>query len=163
MRCSRIVPSCLVVLAVLLVGCDGGGGPGSPTAPAPGMQSVATAEGPVAVNHANPLTASDRDSIAREVADGYGRALAQLAAVSSIATSSFMITTEGVSSDQNGYYQPTEHRIGVRPDWRAIDHELQHHFCFTLEPAGVDCYVVDHCEGTDLTGRPMSSSVAQCG
>lgn len=163
MRCSRSAPFRLVLLAAVVVGCGGGGGPTSPTMPAATMQSVPTVQGPVAVSHTDPLTPSDQDAISREVADGYDRALVQMAQVASIATSSFLITTEGVSSDQNGYYLPEEHRIGVRPDWRAIDHELQHHFCYTLQPPGVDCYVVDHCEGTDLTGRPMSSTAAQCG
>jgi len=163
MRCSRSALSCLATVAVVLVGCDGGGGSSSPTMPSPSMQSVMTAEGPVSVSHSGTLTPSDQNAIAREVADGYDRALAQVHRVSSITTASFMVTTAGVSADQNGYYLPEEHRIGVRPDWRALDHELQHHFCYMLQPPGVDCYVVDHCEGTDLTGRPMSSVSAQCG
>jgi hypothetical protein len=127
------------------------------------MQTVSTSQGGVAVSHSRPLSPSDRDAISREVAEGYQRALAQVSRVSTITTSSFMVTTDGVTADQNGYYLPAEHRIGTRPDWRAIDHELQHHFCYMLQPPGVDCYIVDHCEGTDLTGRPMSDLTAQCG
>lgn len=165
MRISRTALSCLAIFSGALIGCGGGGsgGPASPTDPtASSMQSVLTAQGAVMVSHSRPLTPSDQDAIAREVADGYQRALSQVARVSSISTSSFMVTTAGVASNQNGYYLPEEHRIGVRPDWRALDHELQHHFCYMLQPPGVDCYIVDHCEGTDLTGTPMTSVNSQC-
>lgn len=164
MRHSRTALSCIAIATAVLVGCDGGGGSGSPTEPAASsMQSVMTTEGAVMVSHSSTLTPSDQDAIAREIADGYRRALTQLSRVSTISTNSFMVTTAGVSATQNGYYLPDEHRIGVRPDWRALDHELQHHFCYMLQPPGVDCYVVDHCEGTDLTGTPMSVVSSQCG
>ncbi|MEZ5331689.1 MAG: hypothetical protein R2991_06475 [Thermoanaerobaculia bacterium] len=164
MRHSRIALSCAAVAATVLVGCQGGGHSASPTDPAgSSMQSVMTAEGAVMVSHSSTLMPADQEAIAREVADGYRRALTQLAQVSSVTTNSFMVTTAGVSSTQNGYYLPDEHRIGVRPDWRALDHELQHHFCYMLRPPGVDCSVVDHCEGTDLTGTPMSVVSSQCG
>jgi hypothetical protein len=134
--------SLVFLVGILLVGacvaCD------IATSSSPLIRSIVrTHYGPVQITSDMPITADDHLLVLGEVDDGYRRG-AVLWDFALPETDTFTVRLiESTGPYVAGFYEPYGH-ITVEAGFRALDDELQHHFCYygvrTGElPAGTDC------------------------
>jgi len=125
-----------LIAALLLVGCAD-----TPTRPMT-LQVVATPEGPVTAYSTNASFAeSDVAAIIQETLDGYRDGRLAYGEVPSTSTWTVTANDAAVAPWAEGHYLGYG-QILVRSGWRALDHELQHHFCHALGLSG--CELAGH-------------------
>lgn len=151
-RTFRVVHTlCFAALLVLAIGCSGGGGAQSPTAPQGGpVLELATSQGTFTVfTNGHPF---DPDAVVAAVDRGYAKARRQIGGTAdSLRFDGYSLVVMPSSWDLNGQHVRDQREIRMRAGIeRVVSHELQHFFAWELGRHH-DCRVLqDHPNGYDL-------------
>lgn len=130
-----------IMLYLLLISCSGGSS--SPEPPREFSKVVSTSHGDVLVQAPREIVWADEYAIAQEIREGVGRARALGYKDFSLGFKIKLVYIQNPAI--NGRYFHKSRTVWTINNWRAIDHEIIHHFCHTNQ--GTGCLCVDHPPG----------------